>query len=292
MDDNKKFKDESMSNKNSNIENVEMSKYKPLNIEDFYTIDDNFEGKVIGVIGSKGGVGTTFITSHLAVICSKNDIANDFESEAILVDLNLENGDIKTIFNQTDHAKDIGDLTPILNELSNISVENVVEKTNNGLSIIFSTNNLEKAKEFKEDNINHIVKILKKLYKYVFLDIPNNLNLCSAKAGINVSDKLILITIPHLLSVIRCNHLLEQINSLKNGAITHLVVNRSDSFSAISLKHIEQFLKVPIFKTIPEDLTLGIMFEQKGTILSDRTDLSLIRSMSDLARKILNFKNS
>jgi len=292
MDDNKKFKDESMSNKNSNIENVEMSKYKPLNIEDFYTIDDNFEGKVIGVIGSKGGVGTTFITSHLAVICSKNDIANDFESEAILVDLNLENGDIKTIFNQTDHAKDIGDLTPILNELSNISVENVVEKTNNGLSIIFSTNNLEKAKEFKEDNINHIVKILKKLYKYVFLDIPNNLNLCSAKAGINVSDELILITIPHLLSVIRCNHLLEQINSLKNGAITHLVVNRSDSFSAISLKHIEQFLKVPIFKTIPEDLTLGIMFEQKGTILSDRTDLSLIRSMGDLARKILNFKNS
>ncbi|GAI29710.1 unnamed protein product, partial [marine sediment metagenome] len=74
--------------------------------------------------------------------------------------------------------------------------------------------------------------------------------------------------------------------------ITHLVVNRSDSFSAISLKHIEQFLKVPIFKTIPEDLTLGIMFEQKGTILSDRTDLSLIRSMGDLARKILNFKNS
>lgn len=292
MDNNKKFEYEIISNKNSNIENVETSKYEPLDIEDFYITDDNFEGKVIGVIGSKGGVGTTFITSHLAAICSKNNIKNDFENEAILVDLNLEDGDIKTIFNQNDHAKDIGDLIPILNELNNISVGNIIEKTNNGLSIIFSTNDLEKAKKFKEDNINQIVKILKKLYKYIFLDIPNNLNLCSAKAGINVSDKLILITIPHLLSIIRCNHMLEQINSLKDGAITHIIVNRSDSFSAISLKHVEQFLKVPIFKTIPEDLTLGIMFEQKGTILSNRNDLSVISSISDLARKILNFKNS
>lgn len=260
--------------------------YESIDIENFNVSNNEVTGKVIGLIGSKGGAGTTFIACHLAVLCSKKE----FENKVILVNLNLENGDIKTVFNPANPVKNLGDLIPILDELSDISVENVVENINSEISVIFSPNDFKKAKEFKEKNLNRIIEILKKSYNYIFLDLPNNLNLSSAKVGINVSDYLIIITLPRYLSIKRCDYLLKEIYSINKRGKIHFIINRSDIFSAIPLKHIEQFLGITITQTIPEDLTLGMMFDQKGIVLSDRTDLSVISSIYKLATTFSNFK--
>ncbi|MFH1584340.1 MAG: AAA family ATPase [Actinomycetota bacterium] len=261
--------------------------YESINLDEYNIVNEEVRGKVVGLIGSKGGVGTTFIASHLAVLCLKKE----YNSKVVLVDLNLGNGDIRTVFIQTEPVKDLGDLSSILDELSDISVENVVEDTNNEISAIFSPNDFKKVEKFREDDIQQIVDILRSSYEYIFLDLPNNLNLNSTKAGINSSDELIIVTLPQFLSIRRCDCLLKEITSFKKGANIHLVVNRYDSFSAIPLRHIEQFLEIPISQVISEDLTLGMMFDQKGTLLCDRKDLSVISSINKLVYIISDSKN-
>jgi len=261
--------------------------YESINLDEYNVVNEKVRGKVVGLIGSKGGVGTTFIASHLAALCLKKE----YNNKVVLVDLNLGNGDIRNVFIQTEPVKDLGDLSSILDELSDISVKNVVEDTNNGISAIFSPNDFKKVEEFREDDIKQIIDILRSLYEYIFLDIPNNLNLNSTKAGINSSDKLIIVTVPQFLSIRRCGCLLKEINSFKKGANIHLVINRCDSFSAVPLRHIEQFLEIPVSQVIPEDLTLGMMFDRKGTLLRDRKDLSVINSIKDLVYKISDSKN-
>lgn len=261
--------------------------YKSINLDEYNIINEEVRGKVVGLIGSKGGVGTTFIASHLAALCLKEE----YNNKVVLVDLNLGDGDIRNVFVQTEPVKDLGDLSSILDELSDISVKNVVEDTNNGISAIFSPNDFKKVEEFQEDDIKQIIDILRSSYEYIFLDLSNNLSLNSTKAGINSSDELIIVTLPQFLSIRRCSCLLKDVTSLIKGANIHFVINRYDSFSAISLKHIEQFLEIPISQVIPEDLTLGMMFDQKGILLCDRKDLSVISSINNLVHKISNSKN-
>ncbi|MBT9171175.1 MAG: hypothetical protein DDT18_01546 [Actinobacteria bacterium] len=61
-----------------------------------------------------------------------------------------------------------------------------------------------------------------------------------------------------------------------------VILNKFDSVQALPTPLVEKAIGRSIYRKIPEDAALGLLFEQTGTLLLERRDLSVVASIYEI----------
>ncbi|GFP25226.1 hypothetical protein HKBW3S25_00684, partial [Candidatus Hakubella thermalkaliphila] len=90
------------------------------------------------------------------------------------------------------------------------------------------------------------------------------------------------ITEPRPFAIRGLQRLLALLAKLVPEADLRVILNKFDSVQALPTPLVEKAIGRSIYRKIPEDAALGLLFEQTGTLLLERRDLSVVASIYEI----------
>ncbi|PFK47116.1 hypothetical protein COI93_02270 [Bacillus cereus] len=128
-------------------------------------------GKVIAFFSGKGGSGKTLLSTNFAQTLK-------FESTAdvLFIDLNLQYGGAESFLGMQQNRA-VTDLDAVINELNEQHIRNIVQiEEKSGLNVLLSPCDAEKEEWLAEDFTSKLLRVCRKSYDFVVVDLPSNMN--------------------------------------------------------------------------------------------------------------------
>jgi pilus assembly protein CpaE len=241
-------------------------------------------GKIITVLGSKGGVGTTTIAVNLAV--SLGDIKKD--NSIALIDLNFAFGEIP-LFLDISPKFHWGEITKNINRLDNTFLMNIFSDYQQNLKILPSPAYLNGHKSASPEVMQRILGQMTTMFDYILIDGGQSQDDSILKA-IQMSESVLMISI---LSLPCLNNTQKIITSLADLGYSEqknikFVINRYTPKSEIQIADAEQGVGKEVFWKIPNDYKTTMAAINQGKPLKIVAPGSgIAKNFTKLAEKIL-----
>jgi len=239
------------------------------------------DGRIIMVYSPKGGTGVTTLAVNLAITL------NNDETRAVLVDGNLQFGDVAVFLNEQG-KNTILDLAPRADELEPEIVESVLIKhATSGLRILAAPSRPEHADNVNSDQFGKLLIYLRQTYAYVVVDTSHLLNEITL-AALDVSDVVVLVVtqdIPAIKNVRLFLDLLGTIGVSRDHVC--FVMNRYDKRISITPEKVGENLKQEVVGVIPLDERIVIPSVNRGVpFMIDNMTQPCARAVFSLAETI------
>jgi len=153
------------------------------------------EGRVVAVMGAKGGVGATVLACQLAA--SLQEIGG----RAVLVDLNYPLGDVALHFD-VEPTYTLADLARAQEELDATYLRTILKGHGSGVQILAAPTLMEDAESIRGLHVERVVQILRSEFDWVIVDVSRSWNEASIQA-MSMADQILLVT---LFDVPTLNH--------------------------------------------------------------------------------------
>ncbi|GIU21312.1 MULTISPECIES: pilus assembly protein CpaE [unclassified Shewanella] len=238
---------------------------------------------VVAVLNGKSGSGASFICASLADIVSQND-GND----VAMLDLDLHQGTLSHMLGR-DSKYSVCDVLSSIHELDEVAMQSTMTKKGN-LSLLaakpFELLMLEKKVDFTQ--IKELIWKYRHFYKQVILDFSRgpedwNYELLS-------DATILLITQQNIMHLRQTKELVVQLTremGIANEKI-HLVVNRYDKHSSISISDIKEAIGIESITTVVNDYKLSSECVELGKPITELAKRQkLILDITSLADKYL-----
>ena len=151
-------------------------------------------GRIIAVVGAKGGVGASTIAHNIAF-----SVAHDLKLDAVVTDLDLAFGTAGLDFNQ-DPAQGIAEAVFSPDRVDNAFVDRLLSKCTDHLSLLAAPATLDRVYDFGADAFESIFDSLRATVPCSVLDVPHQWTGWSKQTLIGADDILIVAT-PDLASL-------------------------------------------------------------------------------------------
>lgn len=281
-------------NKNHIRETIERNACQEKSRRDYLVKQDHFfdpppekESQMVAICSGKGGVGKSFISSHLAAILAKLS-----QAKTVLVDLNVQFADLTTLFNvpREDKLPDLTHLIPIVDEIDANHLESVLWTHPEGFKVLLSPRNSESAEQLTEEHLEKILDGLSQQFDLVILDVPTSLNRLSLKAIARATSAFIVVTpdIPATQNGLLLLRHFEKIGLPKDKC--KLILNRVNRKSQLSSEELEKVFSLPVAAEIHQDHEAVSYFENKGKLLTSHLDLRIMEGVLILASQLYPFE--
>ncbi len=224
-------------------------------------------GKVIVVYSPKGGAGCTTVAVNLAMALHNE------ESPVILVDGNLQYGDV-TVFLNEQGKNTIMDLAPRADELDPEILEEVLitHKTSK-VRILAAPARPEYAESVTGEQFGKVIQYLRRMYSYIVIDTSSTLT-DEVVAAIDNADLVILLTTQDIPAIKNARLFFDLANVL-NLSPKRIVfaMNRYDKRIGITPEKIGESFKHEIVAVLPLDERVVIPSINRGVpfILADKS---------------------
>lgn len=237
-------------------------------------------GKIITVYSPKGGTGCTTLAVNLAIALNNED------TRAVLVDGNLQFGDIAVFVNEQG-KNSIIDIAPRIDELDAETVEEILVKHSTGVRILAAPQRPELADRVSADQFQKVLQHLQRLYTYVVVDTAPMLTDLML-ATFDVSDIIILPATQEIPAIKSARLFLDLLPSLNIGKDRVLfTINRYDKRIAITPERIGENLKQPVAAVIPLDEKVVITAVNRGVpFMVDNKSQPIGRGIFGLAEAV------
>ena len=249
---------------------------QPLHKEDLHEALQRFEaryqdnrpalttkGKLINILGSKGGIGTTTIAVNLAVSLQEINPT----SSVVLVDLNLQCGDA-ALFLDLEPLHTFGDITSDPSRLDETFLASILSRHASGLYLLPSADRVTAVNRQVPEGVERALELLPRMFDYVIVDSGHLLDDITVTA-LNRPSTLFLISTLTLPVVRHTKRLITMLHDLHYPTESiKVVINRYRSKHEISLQDFEKSLNYKPFWTIPNDYMTVSSFVNKGITLS------------------------
>jgi pilus assembly protein CpaE len=233
-------------------------------------------GKLITIIGSKGGVGTTTVAVNLAASLSQE---NPNRSVA-LVDLNPQFGDA-ALFLDMEPTHTMGDVAKNIDRLDETFLASILSKHSSGLYLLPSANAVEEIGLLTPEAAEKTLELLQTMFDYVVIDSGDSLAETTL-ATLNISPTVFLVcmlTVPVLRNTKRLLNILSHLHyPMENIGI---IINRYEKHTEVSLKDMEEVLGRKASWMIPNDYFTTMNAINKGQ------PLSTISARADVTKNFL-----
>jgi len=201
--------------------------------------------KVIGVIGAKGGVGTTTVACSLAA-----ELRRQTSQKVLLADLDVHAGLVSFLMN-TNAQYSLLDAVGFVHDLDHVSWEQLVTNAGDDLHVLPSPGLLGSV-DLQVAQIRQVLTLVRPMYDWTVLDL-GRLNGISA-GMLDLVNQLFVVTtigIPALYEAKRAIDAL--VRAGVEGDRLRLIVNEIEETQALSGRQLNQVFGVQVFARLPRD---------------------------------------
>ena len=176
-------------------------------------------GRIIAVMGAKGGVGASTIAHNLAW-----SISRGLDLETVIADLDLAFGTAGLDFNQ-DPPQGISDAVFAPDRLDANLVDRLLSKCSDKLNLLAAPATLDRVYDFSETAFDGLIDVLRMSVPIVILDLPHVWTAWSRRLLIGADD-LVIVAGSDLANLRNAKNLIETLRAARpNDTKPRLVMN-------------------------------------------------------------------
>ena len=245
-------------------------------------------GEILAVYSPQGGAGKSMLSANLAVAMARAAGEGGKAPRVVLVDLNLQFGDIDLMLNlspkntiaglaQKGHG---GIDAELLEQYLTLHAES-------GLKILVAPSTPQYAESITVYTVEQVVETLRESYDYIIVDTPSQLQ-DTTLAVLDSAKTILLLTSLDLLALHKTRTALEMLRQLYEPEKIQVILNRANSDVGISLADVENVLGVPMRARIPSDgkIVVTSINEGKPFVLYNETT-TIAKRINNLALELL-----
>lgn len=205
-------------------------------------------GRVLCVIGARGGVGTSTVATNLA---TSSQQARQRESVA-LVDLDMHGGDLG-LFLDLHPSQGVHHLSKDISRLDETIIRSSLVKHSSGVHFLASGYEGCHEVDLRAGSTMRVISLLRTMHRHVVVDCGHVVE-PAVKEAMDCSDQIILVTTLALPTIRRTKRLLEAFGAARYPAEkVLLLVNRYTNDQKELLTETEKMLGMPVAGRIPDD---------------------------------------
>jgi len=241
------------------------------------------QGRVINVVGSKGGVGTTTVAVNLA-----NSLQEADKNRSVaLMDMNLLFGEIP-LFLGLQPTFDWSEVAKNIYRLDGTYLMSVMSRDDSGMYVLPSPARVLEDVRINPAIITTLLQEMKTLFDFIVIDNGQSID-DLARSTAKLSDTLIIVTLLSLPCMINVKRILETFRTFGNPTEEkiRILVNRYQKRSLISLEDAGKSLNKPVAWSIPNDFqnTMAAINQGKPlAVLNPSAEISA--SFRDVAAQV------
>jgi pilus assembly protein CpaE len=206
-------------------------------------------GRIINILGSKGGVGTTTIAVNLAAGLSGNRATGS----VALVDLNTLFGEVP-LFLGLKPAYHWGEVAKNIERLDATLLMSCLLRHASGTHVLPSPGSLNHHTPATPDIMQRLLTLMKRVFDFVIVDGGQSFDANSLRV-IELSDTILVVSLLNVPCLSNTKKLLKSFSdsNVASKDRIKLVINRYLEAADISLKDAEETLHSEIYWSIPND---------------------------------------
>src|SRR5882672_10189626 len=203
-------------------------------------------GKVVTLVGSKGGTGVTSLALHLAL-----ELAHERKRKCLLVDQHPALGDASLYLGTGRHQYSFYELASNRDRLDEDLLKGFLLHHSSGLHLLDSPENVSGILGAPPSAVEHTLAFLADTYPFVVVDCPPGLN-DGTLACVAVSEQVAIVMTAELPSVRNTVRYIEHLTKLGFASSSiYVVLNRYSKKGPLSDERIEKTLGRQISLRIP-----------------------------------------
>ncbi|WP_103061657.1 AAA family ATPase [Actinomyces qiguomingii] len=217
-------------------------------------------GRVVALIGAKGGVGTSMIALAAAKAAAGR-------GRTVLLDLDLRGGDLSSYCGiRVRHS--VVDLVSVAAEIGGREVSEVAYPVRSGIELLPAPEHGEMGEEMTEAAARQIVQALRYQYDHVVIDCGSRLDEGTAGA-MELADTIVVVATPEVPALRAVRRLKETLERLELARSTPLqvVLNRTSRNNEIQPAGAAKLVDSPLLGTLPESMQRLEPALNTGTLL-------------------------
>lgn len=247
---------------------------------------DRFRGRMVGLGGAKGGVGTSTVAVQLALALQRSEP----QRSVCLVDLDLQKGDVRSYLDLA-HQRGITDLIDVASELTTAHLREAMFVHATGLHVLLPPTRGEYAEDLDDATTARILGGIRARFDLVVLDLGAVVNEATAAAA-ELADEILVVTTPDVVALRGANRLIglwERLRVRDRGV--RVLLNQTSRDREVTPQLAERVVRAPLL-----DTTVPAAFEALeaavNTGVPERIDGPVRGAMERLAREVLGSERS
>jgi pilus assembly protein CpaE len=216
--------------------------------------------RLVSFLGSKGGVGNTFLATNVAYLLAKEQ-----KGQVLVVDLDLRYGQVIYFFDARPKYTII-DVIENFDRIDSSYLQSLFHPYDKYLSLLPAPSRLEEAESVTSADLEKILKYLQniKVFRWILLDCCHQMDEVTLKA-LELSDEIFLVTNPSIPALSNAKKLLELFNLLGlDSSKAQVILNAWQKRGDLSESEVVNFLGREINKKITFDSTQVVRSINEG----------------------------
>jgi pilus assembly protein CpaE len=203
-------------------------------------------GKVISLIGAKGGTGVTTLALHLSL-----SLARESGKKCLLIDQHPALGDSSLYLGVGRHKYSFYELAGSMDRLDEELLHGFVLHHDSGLDLLDSPESVDFSAYVTPAAIEQTISFLSESYQYLVVDCPPGLS-DATLSTLSQSDQIAIVLTPELPAVRNALHYTEYLSKLgMNSTNFFLVLNRYSKKGPLGEERLQKTLQYPIGLRVP-----------------------------------------
>jgi len=235
-------------------------------------------GRVVAVMGAKGGVGATFVTTQLAASLQARG------GRSVVMDLNYPLGDV-ALHLDVHPQHTLADVARQGSSLDAVFLKSALERHQSGVQVLAAPNRLEDAELLTGECVDQSLQLLRNDFDWVLIDASRSWNDANSQA-FAWADQILLVA---CLDVPTLNHAKQHVDLFKrlghSDERIRVVLNRFSSWDTVTQSDFADFVARAPDMRIPNDYaTAANCLNQGRTVAEIAAAGPLHRAFIELAR--------
>lgn len=222
-------------------------------------------GRVIAVVGAKGGVGASTVAHNMSWA-----IARNLDASTVIVDLDIAWGTAGLNFNQ-DPPQGIAEAVFAPERLDSNLLDRLLSRCSDNLALLAAPAVLDRTIDLDEDALEQLLELLRASVPCIVLDVPHQWSSWVKRTLIG-ADEIVVVAEPELASLRNAKNIVDLSRATRpNDAVARLVLNKVGvpKRPEINAAEFSKALGVDVLCTIPFDAQLFGTAANNGQMIAE-----------------------
>lgn len=202
-------------------------------------------GKVVAVVGAKGGVGTTTVATHMAL----DHLMEDPDARVCVVDADVEKGDVSALL-EVRQAVSIANVARVSDDMTAQTVRDALVHHETGLFMMLAPVDVREAEYVTPDALRAIIELLRRDFDVVVVDGGGHVSPTQA-AVVEAAGMTLVVTTADVLAVRAMRKRMQAWEALgvTDEASCMILVNQVDKGSLFPSSAVDKLTTASVLNT-------------------------------------------